>query len=87
MLAEYLATMSPMAAGKARKALERQQGFNMQFYRRHEYAEKLATMPGVHVDYDKGRVYTSPDGRFFDISAVTVTFADYLVWLMSREAS
>lgn len=80
-LEHYLAAFPPMHAGKVRKALERQQGFNNQFYPRHKYAEILATSPCSRVDYDKGRVYTAEDGRFFEIKDVTLTFADYLVWL------
>ncbi len=83
-LDQYLATIpEPMRRGRARKSLERQQGFAGQFHTRAAYAE--ANFRTLRIEFGRDRVWTN-DSTFFAISDVTVAFADYVVWLQQQAA-
>ena len=81
-LDHYLVTMTPLQAGKARKALEVQQGFDGVFMLRHQWAE-AEHEAGATVDRVTKRV-NKPSGTFYRIADVTKAAADYLDWLNTR---
>lgn len=82
-LDEYLAAFGPMRAGALRKALTRVQRFGGRCYKRHVYAEVLATGSPIVIDTVKRRVYTDPErGIFYEFSDVTLAFVGYLTWLV-----
>lgn len=83
MLEQYLATLPPMQAGKARKALDRYQGFNGELQKRYLHAERLAPLSATRIDRDKSRLYTS-ENTFFSFPAVTLAFVDYVEWLQGN---
>ncbi len=77
----YLERFEPMQRGKVRNALERQGRFNGRYLFRHQYAEELATKPFLKLDAAKGRLFTSEEGTFFDVKALTQTLVDYALYL------
>ena len=80
----YLATMTPMRAGKARKALEWQIRLDGVFLWRWQAAETIARRPGCRVDYAKGRVLHGNNGHFYTIADLSLTAADYISWLTAK---
>lgn len=80
-LAEYLeTTQSPMRRAKVAAALNRQMRLDGVYYPRWRVGECLAGLEPRR-DEAKGRLYHGDQGHFYDISALTVTLVDYILWL------
>lgn len=87
-LEQYLQTLPAMKAGKARKTLEKQQGFSGVIMNRHVWAELNAG--SVTLDRQRARCITCMEsGIFYDFCDITVAVVDYVEFLqnkMEREA-
>jgi hypothetical protein len=73
----FLATLEPMARGKARQALERQMRLSGRTMFRWQAAEELAANPSVRIDETKGRLYTS-EKVFYEIKDLTKTLVEFV---------
>jgi hypothetical protein len=80
----YLETLSGVKRAKVRENLTHLQGVNGDYKPRHQHAERLAALPGVSIDREKGRVYTNGNGTFLEIPKLTKSLVDYLEWLLNR---
>jgi hypothetical protein len=81
----YLSQFEPMQRGKMRLALDRQMRLNGRAMFRWQAANELAAGPYLRLDEVKGRLYTSEEGTFFDVSALTKTLVDYTMWIREQE--
>lgn len=79
-LERYLASLAPLARGKARAALERVQGFSGIYMPRHQWAERNAAT--VWIDHDKARVMLG--ASFYAFADVTGALVAYLAWMQRQ---
>ena len=80
---DYLATLTPMRAAKAKAALEKQVRVNgAEFMTRAALTERCVAQ-GYRVTLRRNgeRVLMSPDGSWFDAANMTTTALDYAAFL------
>ena len=80
---EYLDQFNPMRRAKVEAALDRQMRLDGRYMFRWQVAELLAA-DAPRVDSAKGRLYHGPNGYFYDVSSLTQTCVDYVMWLANR---
>lgn len=79
-LGQFLATLSPMKAGRAQKTLERPAMYEDKLYRRHELVEYLVSLGGHARKTSRGYGLTvDEDETYIDVTKIE---ADYAIWLV-----
>jgi hypothetical protein len=82
-LDDYLATLEPMRAAKARAALEMQVRVNGgAFMLRHQLVEDRIATGSKLVRQRSELVLQRPDGAFFDARSITKTGLDYAAFII-----